>query len=91
MPTLKKQETDETMIADLGGGEREAFLVRKRVESTGRTGKDARIASSGRWLTPGNRDVSGSSAGAGPTSAKGVVEGVGVDARRWVEGLSRLS
>ena len=90
-PTLQKQQSDETLIAEMGGGEREAFLVRKSVDSTSRIGMESRIVSSGRWLTPGNRDVSGSSAGAGPTSAKGVVEGVGVDARKWVEGLSRLS
>ena len=92
MPTLRKEETDETMIAEMGGGEREAFLVRKSVETGSKSGKD-RGASAGRWLMPEKREVSGMSTGSGggSTSAKGVVEGVGVDARRWVEGLSRLS
>lgn len=65
---------------------------------------DSRSASSsaGRWLLrdqPRSREVggsgrglsSGNGAGPGVTTAKGVTEGVGVDAKKWVEGLIRLS
>lgn len=74
---------------------------------TSRSGSDSRNASSaGRWLLrdqPRSRDVSGAGSGmsgvhgnggaggGGVTNAKGVTEGVGVDARKWVEGLIRLS
>ncbi|KAL2430764.1 hypothetical protein ABEF95_013250 [Exophiala dermatitidis] len=55
------------------------------------------VGAAGKWLLrdqPRSRDVSGSS-GSGATvtttNAKGVSEGVGVDARKWVEGLVRLT
>ena len=96
-PMLRREETDENAVAEMGGGEREAFLVRKSVDVGGkrlqRGGKSA-----GRWLSvgtgvEGGREVSGGSekGGGTATTARGVVEGVGVDARRWVEGLGRLS
>ena len=74
---------------------KEAFLVRKAPDASLR-GKDSNVksATSGRWLLRDQtRDVNGSTASqsAAPTSARGVIEGVGVDARRWVEGLSKLS
>lgn len=81
-----------------GGGEtKEAVLVRKASDQTrGPAGKGTRSSASnaaGKWLLreqPG-RDVSGgSSRSAGSTAAPstaGVGEGVGVDARKWVEGL----
>ncbi|KAH0844935.1 hypothetical protein AYO21_04141 [Fonsecaea monophora] len=56
---------------------------------------------SGKWLLrdqPRTREVSGSGRGIsggvgipGSTTARGVTEGVGVDARKWVEALIRLS
>ncbi|KIW32174.1 hypothetical protein, variant 1 [Cladophialophora immunda] len=56
---------------------------------------------SGKWLLrdqPRSREVSGSGRGMsgvvgmpGSTTAKGVTEGVGVDAKKWVEALIRLS
>lgn len=74
------------------GEENEAFLIRKTVESN----KGSAAASkerSGKWLLREGRDISGgSSSGPGATTtARGVVEGVGVDARRWIEGLVKLS
>lgn len=62
------------------------------------------ISSTGRWLLreqPRSREASGAGPGhpagqgngasPGLTNAKGVSEGVGVDARKWAEGLIRLS
>ena len=86
MPRLRKEETDENVVAEMGGGETEAFLVRRGVEIGGKE------VGAGNWLS---RDFGGSTGrsagGGGGVSARGVVEGVGVDARRWVEGLGRLS
>lgn len=84
------------------GVEVEAFLVRKAVDAGAKkAGAGGRKSgSSGKWLlgvggggVDSQRSVSGASAAsnAGATSARGVVEGVGVDARKWVEGLVRLS
>lgn len=71
------------------GNENEAFLVRRAVD-TSRSGNAARRdRSGGRWLIGAERTVSGGSGK--ETSVKGMVEGVGVDARRWVEGLVKLS
>ena len=83
----------ESMSAD---EVKEAYLVRQSVDAGLRAKEaNAKSASSGKWLLRDQtRDVSGSTSGsqtAAATSARGVVEGVGVDARRWVEGLSKLS
>ena len=70
-------------------------MVRKSVDAGQRAKEaNAKSASSGRWLLRDQtRDASGSTAASqagAATSARGVVEGVGVDARKWVEALSRL-
>jgi hypothetical protein len=93
-PTLKRDETEETDYANAFGGEgREAFIVRK-VDIISDGGKSVGSGSARRWLYP-SRDVGGSaergSGGRGNVGVKGVVEGVGVDARRWVEGVGRMS
>lgn len=91
-------ETDE-------GSVKEAFLVRRSPErnSTLRDVSGSRADSrstslAGRWLLrdqPRSREVSGSgganAAASMTTNAKGVGEGVGIDARKWVEGLIKLS
>lgn len=82
-----------------GPNHREAFLVRKAADFRQDNTKDTRIVSTGpgRWLLrEQKRDVSGASSasgggGSGAASAKGVSEGVGVDARKWVEGLLTLT
>jgi hypothetical protein len=75
---------------------KEAFLVRKARDNntiSSFAGSRERIRS-GKWLLrEQNREVSASSlseTGQG-TSSTGVSEGVGVDARRWLEGLVHLS
>lgn len=75
---------------------KEAFLVRKAGDQTtnASSGVSRERNRSGKWLLrEQNRDVSGNSlsdTGQG-TSSAGVSEGVGVDARRWIEGLVHLS
>lgn len=86
--------------------EREAFLLRRSPQertsgtrdASGTRGDSRSMNSSGRWLLreqPRSRDVSGSggglSASSAPTNARAVSEGVGVDARKWIERLIRLS
>ncbi|KAK7890597.1 hypothetical protein LTR67_007805 [Exophiala xenobiotica] len=86
--------------------EKEAILVRRSQDRSaiGRDVSGTRLTSglsgsTGRWLLrdqPRSREVSGSSqqghiGRSGVTNAKGMNEGVGVDARKWVEGLVRLS
>ncbi|EXJ58539.1 hypothetical protein A1O7_05966 [Cladophialophora yegresii CBS 114405] len=86
---------------------KEAILVRRAPQDgpassrePSRSRSEARMVSSaGRWLLreqPRSREVSGVSGGSamsspGAANAKGVTEGVGVDAKRWVEALVRLS
>lgn len=79
------------------GNESEAFLIRKAVD-TAKNSSSALKERSGKWLLREGRDISGASGAsasgtgaAAVTSARGVVEGVGVDARRWVEGLVKMS
>ena len=81
---------------------KEAFLVRRSRQErslargeTSSSGSD--IRSAGRWLfreLPRSREFNGSqsvtSSPAGP-DAKGVAEGMGVDAKKWVEALAKLS
>ena len=82
--------------AENTGGPKEAVLVRRaREDGSGAAfGKGGRQVSS--WLArePRRDFASGSSAagaGGGTTGVSSVAEGVGVDARRWVEGLLSLS
>lgn len=85
---------------------REAFLVRRspsdrtsaKRDVSGSRGDSRSISTSGRWLLreqPRSRDVSGSkgtfSASTATTNTRAVGEGVGVDARKWVERVVRLS
>ncbi|KEF56462.1 uncharacterized protein A1O9_08043 [Exophiala aquamarina CBS 119918] len=85
---------------------KEAFLVRRSPQdrtsaardASGTRGEPRSISSSGRWLLrdhPRSRDASGSggglSASSATTNARAVGEGVGVDARKWIERLIRLS
>jgi hypothetical protein len=77
-------------------GDKEAFLVRKATDhAASAKRRDASSASSGsRWLLRDQtRDISGSSTGsrAGVTAMAGISEGVGVDARKWVDGLLSLN
>lgn len=87
--------------AENRGMAKEALLVRRAREDAGAgSSAGALFGGGGRqvsgWLS--RRDASGSSAGAGAAgggagsgSMTGVAEGVGVDARRWVEGLLSLN
>ncbi|KIV79580.1 hypothetical protein PV11_07131 [Exophiala sideris] len=78
-------------------------IAKSRDASSSRSVSGASFAS-GRWLLreqPRSREVSGSSSGQGTgfggtgnmgsANARGMNEGVGVDARKWVEGLVKLN
>jgi len=95
-------EREDKLDLTAGAVHKEAFLVRKAADyKPGFVGVGSRALSSGpgRWLLrEQRREGSGSGAGAGAGAvsggaegAKGVVEGVGVDAKRWVEGLLALT
>jgi hypothetical protein len=76
--------------------DKEAFLVRKATDLAASVKRrDAGSAASGsRWLLRDQtRDISGSSTGnrAGVTAMAGISEGVGVDARKWIDGLLSLN
>ena len=76
--------------------DKEAFLVRKATgHATSTKQRDASsTASGGKWLLrEQTRDVSGSSTGSRPsgTAMVGISEGVGVDARKWIDGLLSLN
>ncbi|KAF2117813.1 hypothetical protein BDV96DRAFT_570968 [Lophiotrema nucula] len=81
--------TEEFDSADL----REAFLVRRSrdaVSTSGKTSSGSRLGS-GMWKFGGQstgEKMGGAAAGWGP---KGLAEGIGVDARRYVEGLLSLN
>lgn len=82
-------------ITITGSGNKEAFLVRKAADFRSGINNNSRSVSTGpgRWLLreqQKNRDVS-AVGGGGASSAKGVSEGVGVDAKKWVEGLLSLT
>ena len=75
----------------MSGNNKEAFLIRKAANHRAVGGK-GRESTSGRWLLrERSRDISGSSTqsgrAGGTTTMAGVSEGVGVDARKWVDGL----
>jgi hypothetical protein len=77
-------------------GEKEAFLVRKSADPATTTKRwDASSTGSGsKWLLRDRTgDTSGTSAGnsTGTTGMTGIHEGVGVDARKWVDGLLSLN
>lgn len=74
---------------------KEAFLVRRAADFRPGVTANSRSVSTGpgRWLLreqKKDRDVS-ATGGVGGVSAKGVSEGVGVDARKWVDGLLSLT
>ena len=78
------------------GGDKEAFLVRKSADHAAMTKRrNAGSTSSGsRWLLRDQtRDISGSGTGSstGTTGMTGINEGVGVDARKWIDGLLSLN
>jgi len=67
---------------------REAFLVRRaRDAPTATTKSSGSRFASGLWRPTGEK-MGGAAAGWGP---KGLAEGIGVDARRYVEGLLSLN
>ena len=73
---------------------KEAFLVRKAADFRPAVTAQSRTLSSGpgKWLLrEQKRDASGASTIGASASAKGVSEGVGVDAKKWVEGLLTLT
>lgn len=71
---------------------KEAFLVRRAFEARPATQSRSVSTGPGKWLLrEQKRDVSGASTIGGAASAKGVSDGVGVDARKWVEGLLSLT
>jgi len=77
-------------------GDKEAFLIRKSADhATTTKRRDASSTRSGsRWLLRDQtRDISGSGTGSstGATGMTGINEGVGVDARKWVDGLLSLN
>ncbi|KAK5104060.1 hypothetical protein LTS08_001944 [Lithohypha guttulata] len=72
---------------------KEAFLVRKAADHRPTLSAQSRNLSSGpgKWLLrEQKRDVSGAST-VGAASARGVSEGVGVDTKKWIEGLLSLT
>ncbi|KAK5947201.1 hypothetical protein PMZ80_001348 [Knufia obscura] len=83
-----------SLTARRGSQHKEAFLVRKAADFNPRAVTQSRAMSTGpgKWLLrEQKRDVSGATTVGGAASAKGVSDGVGVDARRWVEGLLMLT
>ncbi|KAF2677219.1 hypothetical protein K458DRAFT_162425 [Lentithecium fluviatile CBS 122367] len=80
-PEAESQEFDTDQL-------REAFLVRRARDASVSTTKSSgsRFAS-GMWRPTGEK-MGGAAAGWGP---KGLAEGIGIDARRYVEGLLSLN
>jgi hypothetical protein len=77
-------------------GDKEAFLVRKSTDhaTTAKRRDPGYTGSGSRWsLRDQTKDISGSSTGSstGATGMTGISEGVGVDARKWIEGLLSLN
>lgn len=89
---LRVEDGDKKIVLE-DHGERderaEAFLVR-RTWGPKRDGLAGR-SSSGKWLLREQPRSARDGSGSGATGAKSVSEGVGVDARKWVEGLLKLS
>lgn len=84
----------ESTITGSASHHKEAFLVRKAADFRPGITASSRSVSTGpgRWLLreqQKNRDIS--AVGGGAASAKGVSDGVGVDAKKWVEGLLSLT
>jgi len=83
--SAKAQETETT-------DPREAFLVRQASDALGDGGRaggsERKVTASKAWLMR-EREVSGNRSGGRSTT--GVAEGIGVDARKWVEGLLALN
>ena len=85
--TDASQESQEFNAADL----REAFLVRRARDATPATQSSGRSLGSGMWRLGGastGEKMGGAAAGWGP---KGLAEGIGIDPRRYVEGLLSLN
>jgi hypothetical protein len=80
-PEAESQEFDTDQL-------REAFLVRRARDAIPSTAKSSgsRFAS-GMWRPTGEK-MGGAAAGWGP---KGLAEGIGIDARRYVDGLLSLN
>jgi len=77
-------------------GDKEAFLVRKSADraATAKRWDPSSTGSGSRWLLRDQtKDVSGGSTGSssGATGMTGISEGVGVDARKWIDGLLSLN
>lgn len=66
---------------------REAILIRRARDAAAPAAKSASRFASSMWRPGGDR-TGGAAAGWGP---KGLAEGIGIDARRYVEGLLSLS
>ncbi|KIW67058.1 hypothetical protein PV04_06335 [Phialophora macrospora] len=101
---MKMLNSEQTNCSPGRNCTREAILVRRNPQEgasssreTSRSRSEARSASStGKWLLreqPRSREAGGGSPAPSPGAAntKTVTEGVGVDAKKWVEALVRLS
>lgn len=66
---------------------REAFLVRRARDASSSTKSSGSRFASGVWRPAGEK-MGGAAAGWGP---KGLAEGIGIDPRRYVEGLLSLN
>lgn len=84
----RDQESEEAQTEFLTDQLREAILIRRARDATAPSAKSAgsRFASS-MWK-PAADKTGGAAAGWGP---KGLTEGIGIDARRYVEGLLSLN
>lgn len=92
---VKSQDSNHSSIQFNTDELREAFLVRRARDTAASStkGSGSRFAS-GMWSTMGmgrggqNQRMGGAAAGWGP---KGLAEGIGIDARRYVEELLSLN
>ncbi|KAI4652458.1 hypothetical protein J4E93_002660 [Alternaria ventricosa] len=100
--TAQNNASNENAGSGHGSGQfnsnelREAFLVRRARDTTAHSAKSSSSFASGMWSglgmgggsTSRNERMGGSAAGWGP---KGLAEGIGIDARRYVEELLSLN
>ncbi|KAF1967575.1 hypothetical protein BU23DRAFT_516028 [Bimuria novae-zelandiae CBS 107.79] len=91
-PSVKEGQPDQEQTEFLTNQLREAFLIRRArdapsaaVKSSG--GRFASGMGMGMWKPVGDK-TGGAAAGWGP---KGLAEGIGIDARRYIEGLLSLN
>lgn len=92
-PSQHEEKEDEDSEAEKQGYDtdqlREAFLVRRAHDSVERSTKiSSGRFGSGMWGGASAQKTGGAAAGWGP---KGLAEGIGIDARRYVEGLLSLN